>query len=83
MGWTRPTFPREDYLAWTGPVTRLVVARSSSTTRRKIFEYIINTLGSLESMDGRIKQLMGEMLKKNLANVGSATDSLRKRLRRK
>ncbi|CAK9110650.1 Probable outer membrane protein PmpB (Polymorphic membrane protein B) [Durusdinium trenchii] len=56
---------------------------SSDEDKRKIFEYIINTLGSLESMDGRIKQLMGEMLKKNLANVGSATDSLRKRLRRK
>ena len=53
---------------------------SLSMTRRKIFEYIINTLGSLESMDGRIKHLMGQMLKKNLANVGSATDSLLHRL---
>ena len=44
--------------------------------RRKIFEYIINTLGSLERMDSRIRRLMGEMLKKNLVNVGSATDDL-------
>ena len=44
--------------------------------RRKIFEYIINTLGSLERMDGQIRHLMGDMLKKNLANVGSATDDL-------
>ena len=35
---------------------------------------------SLESMDGLIKHLMGQMLKKNLANVGSATDSLLHRL---
>ena len=48
----------------------------STVMRRKIFEYIINTLGSLESMDGRIRQLMEEMLDKNLANVESATDSL-------
>ena len=48
--------------------------------RRKIFEYIVNTLGSLERMDGRIRHLMGEMLKKNLANVGSATDNLLHRL---
>ena len=51
--------------------------------RRKIFEYIINTLGSLEKMDDRIRHLMGEMLEKNLANVGTATDSLLHRLRRK
>ena len=52
----------------------------SYCTRRKIFEYIINTLGSLEKMDGRIRQLMEEMLDKNLANVESATDRLLHRL---
>ena len=51
-----------------------------SVVRRKIFEYIVSTLGSLERMDGRIRHLMGEMLKKNLANVGSATDNLLHRL---
>ena len=55
----------------------------STTTRRKIFEYIINTLGSLEKMDDQIRHLMGEMLEKNLTNAGSAADSLLRRLRRK
>ncbi|CAK9110651.1 Putative outer membrane protein PmpB [Durusdinium trenchii] len=53
---------------------------SSDEDKRKIFEYIINTLGSLEKMDGRIRQLMEEMLDKNLANVESATDRLLHRL---
>ena len=48
--------------------------------RRKIFEYIVKTLGSLEMMDKRIRRLMGEMLDKNLVNVGSATDELRHEL---
>ncbi|CAK9034472.1 Uncharacterized protein SCF082_LOCUS20868 [Durusdinium trenchii] len=56
---------------------------SSEEDKKKIFEYIINTLGSLESMDGQIRHLMGEMLEKSLANVGSATDSLLHRLGRK
>ena len=55
----------------------------SYCTRRKIFEYIINTLGSLEKMDDQIRHLMGEMLEKNLTNAGSAADSLLRRLRRK
>ena len=44
--------------------------------RRKIFEYIVNTLGSLEMMDSQIRRSMGEMLRKNLLNMGSATDDL-------
>ena len=48
--------------------------------RRKIFEYIVKTLGSLEMMDKRIRRLMGEMLDKNLVNVGSATADLRHEL---
>ena len=51
--------------------------------RRKIFEYIVNTLGSLQMMDNQIRQLMGEMLEKNLVNVGSATDDLLRGLGRK
>ncbi|CAK9017602.1 unnamed protein product [Durusdinium trenchii] len=56
---------------------------SSEEDKRKIFEYIINTLGSLEKMDDQIRHLMGEMLEKNLTNAGSAADSLLRRLRRK
>ena len=44
--------------------------------RTIIFDYIISELGSLEHMDEQIRSLMGQMLKKNLANVGAATTKL-------
>ena len=44
--------------------------------RKDIFDYIVSELGSLERMDEKIRSLIGKMLKKNLTNVGHATDSL-------
>ena len=44
--------------------------------RKDIFDYIVSELGSLERMDEQIRSLIGKMLKKNLTNVGHATDSL-------
>ena len=44
--------------------------------RKDIFDYIVSELGSLERMDEQIRSLIGKMLKKNLSNVGHATDSL-------
>lgn len=55
-------------------------AASSELDRTRIFEFIVSSLGSLESMDEQIRDLMGRMLKKNLANVGVATSSLLQRL---
>lgn len=40
-------------------------------------------IGSLERMDEQIRELMGEMLVRNLANVEQATDGLLHRLGRK
>ena len=48
----------------------------SPQLRTKIFDYIISELGSLQHMDEQIRFLMGQMLKKNLANVGAATTEL-------
>lgn len=44
--------------------------------RQDIFDYIVSELGSLERMDEQIRSLMGNMLKKNLSNVGHATETL-------
>ncbi|CAE7288505.1 pmpB, partial [Symbiodinium sp. CCMP2456] len=49
---------------------------SSDGDRTRIFDFIVSSLGSLESMDDQIRDLMGQMLEKNLANVGFATSSL-------
>lgn len=49
---------------------------SFQSPRTKIFDYIISELGSLQQMDEQIRFLMGQMLKKNLANVGAATTDL-------
>ena len=51
--------------------------------RKDIFDYIISELWSLERMDEQIRELMGEMLVRNLANVEQATDGLLHRLGRK
>lgn len=48
----------------------------SPQLRTKIFDYIISELGSLQHMDEQIRFLMGQMLKKNLANMGAATTEL-------
>ncbi|CAE7498251.1 unnamed protein product [Symbiodinium sp. CCMP2456] len=53
---------------------------SSDGDRTRIFDFIVSSLGSLESMDEQIRDLMGQMLEKNLANVGFATSSLLQRL---
>jgi len=53
---------------------------SSDGDRTRIFDFIVSSLGSLESMDDQIRDLMGQMLEKNLANVGFATSSLLQRL---
>ncbi|CAE7326384.1 pmpB, partial [Symbiodinium pilosum] len=53
---------------------------SSELDKARIFEFIVESLGSLESMDNQIRSLMGQMLKKNLVNVGLATNSLLHRL---
>ncbi|OLP75791.1 hypothetical protein AK812_SmicGene44358 [Symbiodinium microadriaticum] len=52
---------------------------SSDGDRTRIFDFIVSSLGSLESMDDQIRDLMGQMLEKNLANVGFATSSLLQR----
>eukprot|EP00434_Breviolum_minutum_P000023 symbB.v1.2.000020.t1/scaffold5.1/size591573/20 len=49
---------------------------SSDKDKTIIFDYIISELGSLQHMDEQIRFLMGQMLKKNLANVGAATTDL-------
>ncbi|CAK9032317.1 Putative outer membrane protein PmpB, partial [Durusdinium trenchii] len=49
---------------------------SSEKDKKDIFDYIVSELGSLERMDEQIRSLIGKMLKKNLTNVGHATDSL-------
>ncbi|CAK9029176.1 unnamed protein product [Durusdinium trenchii] len=53
---------------------------SSEQDKNDIFNYIVSELGSLQNMDEQIRRLMGQMLKKNLANIGGATDSLLHRL---
>lgn len=54
--------------------------KCSNSARNDIFNYIVSELGSLQNMDEQIRRLMGQMLKKNLANIGGATDSLLHRL---
>ena len=53
---------------------------SSDEDKRKIFDFIISSLGSLERMDDQIRRLMRQMLFSNLDNVGHATDGLLQRL---
>ncbi|CAK9029574.1 Probable outer membrane protein pmp20 (Polymorphic membrane protein 20), partial [Durusdinium trenchii] len=49
---------------------------SSEKDKQDIFDYIVSELGSLERMDEQIRSLIGNMLKKNLSNVGHATETL-------
>ena len=56
---------------------------SSDEDKKKFFDYIVDTLGSLDSMDRQIRRSMGQMLKQSLKNVGLATGGLLHRLRQK
>lgn len=53
---------------------------SSELDKQRIFAHLRGELGSLEKMDGIIKEMVREMLRRNLRHARASTATLRQQL---